>query len=73
MLAATIVLLRPDGPQGKLERRESDSGAFDRLESGEPPIHHGYQWIHGHRTRYLYERVGFYPIHNKDTSVFPTT
>lgn len=43
MLAATIVLLRPDGPQGKLERRESTPA--DRLESGEPPIHHGYQWI----------------------------
>jgi uncharacterized cupin superfamily protein len=43
MLATTIALLEPNGPQGKLERRASTPP--EKLEGGEPPIHNGYRWI----------------------------
>jgi uncharacterized cupin superfamily protein len=43
MPSSKIALLTPDGPNGKLERREP---TMDRLESREVPTQNGYRWIH---------------------------
>lgn len=43
MPPSNIALLVPNGPQGKLERREPPP--LDLLESGEQPVVNGYRWI----------------------------
>ncbi len=43
MPSSNISLLTPDGPNGKLERREP--ARMDQLESREVPVQNGYRWI----------------------------